>query len=517
MIARDAEDVIAASLDSIRNIADEIIVVDTGSADRTRDVAMSRASRVLDFEWCEDFAAARNFCLEHATGDWVLWLDAGETLAAEDAAALRALVDSGVDGSSAYLAMVKMPPAGREMAAEQIARIRLHPRRSGLEFTGRVREEIQTAIEALEMSIELAPFSLYRSSRDLDANLKRRRAERNVHLAALEVQDHGVLPAPLLAMADACIALGHVTQGIEFYSRVVQIAPRGSTHMLEAFYGLLAALDQVPGARQKQLSLCEQALSLFPFDAQLLCAMGNYLQLQGRIDLACRSFETAMRYGQVDPQTWHLVEIAEVATVCHATCQDLLGQSQAARETIESAVNQNPASQRLQRQLLELYIRHDLRKEALELAGRLSTGSQRDALRSAVRGACLAAKQSWVPAIAYLQTAFGAGCRDVICWRALMTAYLATGDLRAARQTLAKWQEEQPASAEVANFRAQLTRHHPAENVAEVQSLPSASGSGHDSSGPTNRYRVDAPQRQASPPPLLSPEMLPHSATDQSR
>ena len=67
--------------------------------------------------------------------------------------------------------------------------------------------------------------------------------------------------------------------------------------MLEAFYGILAALDQLPGARDKQLALCQEALAAFPFDAQLLCAMGNYLQQQGRIDLACRSFEAAARFG----------------------------------------------------------------------------------------------------------------------------------------------------------------------------------------------------------------------------
>ncbi|MEX2141848.1 MAG: glycosyltransferase [Pirellulales bacterium] len=458
MIARDCAEIVAASLESVRNVADEIVVVDTGSRDRTREVALAHASRVLEFEWCDDFASARNVCLGHATGDWILWLDAGETISPDGAEQLRRLVDSETAADRAYLVMVQAPAASHEMADEQIGRIRLHPRRAGIEFTGRVREEIQTAIEALGMSIELAPFVLNRSRREHQPEVKRIKAERNVHLAALEIQEHGVLPSPLLAMAEACVTLGHVAQGIEFFSRALAIAPAGSTAMLEAFYGILAALDQLPQARDKQLALCQQALEVFPLDAQLLCAMGSYLQQQSRLDLACRSFEAAARFGQIDPQTWHLIEIADVATVCHATCQDLLGDVEAARRNLDAALSAKPNSERLRRQLLDLYIRRDCRKEALELVGRMPPQPHREALRSAVRGACLAAKQNWIPALAYLQTAFGSGCRDSICLRGLMTAYLATGDVAAAERTLAEWRQLQPASGEIAHFERELQK-----------------------------------------------------------
>jgi tetratricopeptide (TPR) repeat protein len=459
MIVRDAADLVAASLASASGVADEIVVVDTGSMDRTREVALQGASRVLDFTWCEDFAAARNFCLSQTTGDWVLWLDAGETIAAEGAAQLRALVDAQTDHDRAYLVMVQTPAARPDMAAEQVGRLRLHPRHSAIEFTGRLREEIQTAVEALGMSIELAPFGLFRSSREHDPIVKRAKAERNVHLAALEIKEHGVLPAPLLAMAEACVTLGQLAEGIEFFSRALEIAPRGSTAMLEAFYGILAALDGLPQARDKQLDLCQQALTVFPLDAQLLCAMGSYLQHQGRVDLACRSFEAAARFGQVDPQTWHLVEVADVATVCQATCQDLLGDVETARGTLVAALAAKPASQRLRRPLLELYIRHDLRREALELVSQLPPETpHREALKSAVRGACLVATQNWVPALAYLQIARGSGCRDAICFRGLATSYLATGDLDAAGRTLNEWQQEQGSHGEIIRFTREIER-----------------------------------------------------------
>jgi tetratricopeptide (TPR) repeat protein len=94
MIARDEERFLAGALASVRGIADEIVVVDTGSADRTREIAAAAGARVLRFDWIDDFAAARNHGLEAARGTHVLVLDADERLGAGAAQALaRACAD----------------------------------------------------------------------------------------------------------------------------------------------------------------------------------------------------------------------------------------------------------------------------------------------------------------------------------------------------------------------------------------------------------------------------------------
>lgn len=77
-IAKNEESKIAASIESVRQIADEIILVDTGSTDGTVDVAKALGARVEHFEWINDFAAARNHALSFATGDIIIFLDADE-------------------------------------------------------------------------------------------------------------------------------------------------------------------------------------------------------------------------------------------------------------------------------------------------------------------------------------------------------------------------------------------------------------------------------------------------------
>ena len=68
LIARDEERFLPACLASVRGAVDEIVVVDTGSADRTREIAAEAGALVVDFPWCDDFAAARNAGLARASG-----------------------------------------------------------------------------------------------------------------------------------------------------------------------------------------------------------------------------------------------------------------------------------------------------------------------------------------------------------------------------------------------------------------------------------------------------------------
>lgn len=94
MIVRDEAERLARCLSSVRSIADELIVLDTGSIDDTIEIAKSFGAQVHTFQWCNDFSAARNESIKYAQGDWVLVLDADEVLVPEIIPDLQQVIES---------------------------------------------------------------------------------------------------------------------------------------------------------------------------------------------------------------------------------------------------------------------------------------------------------------------------------------------------------------------------------------------------------------------------------------
>lgn len=84
MIVKNEEKVLARCLESVRDIADEIVIVDTGSQDRTKEIASQFTDKVHDFEWIDDFAAARNYAFSLASMEYCMWLDADDVVLSKD-------------------------------------------------------------------------------------------------------------------------------------------------------------------------------------------------------------------------------------------------------------------------------------------------------------------------------------------------------------------------------------------------------------------------------------------------
>ncbi|MDR1410272.1 MAG: glycosyltransferase family 2 protein, partial [Oscillospiraceae bacterium] len=91
MIVKNEEDVLARCLDSVKDAVDEIIIVDTGSIDKTKTIARQYTKKVFDFKWCDNFSAARNFSYSKATKDYQLWLDADDVVPPESLEQLKRL------------------------------------------------------------------------------------------------------------------------------------------------------------------------------------------------------------------------------------------------------------------------------------------------------------------------------------------------------------------------------------------------------------------------------------------
>jgi tetratricopeptide (TPR) repeat protein len=460
MIVRDAADVLADSLDSVRAISDEIVVMDTGSSDETLAVARRGADIVDQIEWQDSYADARNECLRHVTGNWVLWLEAGETLDDTAAQQLRNFVDEAAELNKAYLLLVQRPSASAGNSADQIGQQRLVPNRPELRFQGRVREQVLNAVKNAGMGVDALECVVQCAA--VSGEEQRARARRQLNLANLALTESGEQAAPLLARAEALAQLGRPHEAGEVYRRAIELALSGSSEMLEAYYGLLTAMDADPTAAERQIATCLEALEIFPLDAQLLCGIGSYLLRCGRLDLAARSYEMAVVHGRVDPATWHLADLADVAVVCWSLVLQLTNETKQAEAVLASALADRPDSLRLRRQLMELQIKQSRERDALAQCKSLPEDMPfRAQMPSVVRGAVLAAAKKSAAALGPLRAAYQAGCRDPLCLRWLAAAQLDLGNFTDVEVIVAEWERAEPGNLEIAVFRQAAAQRRP--------------------------------------------------------
>jgi tetratricopeptide (TPR) repeat protein len=527
MIVCEAADVLGTTLDSIRAIADEIVVADTGSVDCTVEIARQGADIVTQIEWQDSFALARNERLRHVTGEWVLWLDAGETIDDTVALQLQHFIEESADLGKAYVCFVQRPAAAARNCSEQIGQVRLLPNRPGLEFTGRVREAILPSVLAAGLGLDMLDCLIRRAACGDEAAKRNARARRNLNLANLAAHDGPETTGLLLARAEALGQLGRWQNSGEAYRRALSAAERGSSEMLEAYYGLLTAMDASSQVERRlgegslkdgslgstaliaetQLNTCLEALDIYPLDSQLLCGMGGYLLRSGRLDLAERSYAMAVAHGKADPMIWHLAELADVAVVCLSLVKQLLGDARRAEEIIRSALAERPASLRLRRQMIEMCVKAGRESEALTHCRMLPDDAPyRNELPAVVRGAVLAAAKKSVEALPMLTTAYDAGCRDPLCLRWLAAAHLAEGDLIGVKIIADEWERLEAGNLEIAAFRQAIAaRAEGRNNEPKGGTQRLTSGVAASSRVPARRVDVGSPGQVPLETPLFTP------------
>jgi len=173
MIAKNEARCLARCLQSVRAIADEIIVTDTGSTDDTVKIACEFGAKVARFDWTNDFAAARNHALAQATGDWILVLDADEWASESLASEIKNFI-----AGPARIGRLKIVSDFRHHGQTQRSSTfvsRLFPR--GAKFEGRIHEQIASALPRVNLRGELWH----------DGYLETKKSERNVKMLAAEI------------------------------------------------------------------------------------------------------------------------------------------------------------------------------------------------------------------------------------------------------------------------------------------------------------------------------------------
>lgn len=236
MIVKDEEANLARCLDSVRGVVDEIIVVDTGSTDRTVEIARQYGARIFFHHWDDDFAAARNVSLSHAGSDWILALDADEALAAEDRAKLLTLLRE--EGPTAYLLNIHSPIESRTSRASINPFPRLFRNRPAIRFEGRIHEQVSPSIARIGGRIVPSGVWVHHRgyhSRWADVPAKR---GRNLRLLETQVSEHPDDPSAHLHLGMVYAQDARHDEAIACFQTAISVDGLPATNRVVARQGL---------------------------------------------------------------------------------------------------------------------------------------------------------------------------------------------------------------------------------------------------------------------------------------
>ena len=169
MIVKNEESVLARCLDSVKDAVDEIIIVDTGSTDKTKEIAEKYTDKVYNFKWINDFSAARNFSFSKASTDYIMWLDADDVVTYDNK---NKIIELKRNLSGENVVMLKYNTAFDENgnATFSYYRERIIKRKAPHIWKGRVHEAIECTGKTIYSDISINHHSVKTeySTRNLD-------------------------------------------------------------------------------------------------------------------------------------------------------------------------------------------------------------------------------------------------------------------------------------------------------------------------------------------------------------
>lgn len=285
MIVKDEEEWIAQCLQSVSSVIHEAIVVDTGSTDKTVEIAKAHGAQVYHFAWIDDFAAARNFSLAHATGDWILVLDADEMIAPSDLHSLVMLTKDRTicteflqrHYTNDYRLSDFSPCRGEFSDIErghagyfESNCVRFFPHGEGLEFRGRVHELVEHSIaEQQRFTIVRTPIRIHHFGH---TEAVRKRKNKNALYAPLGERKTNEEPNNWKAYFEIGVehnVHGRRQESVQALRKAAELNPGYINTWINLGYALME-LGEYPEA----MKAYEQALKIDPKSSETLCNIG---------------------------------------------------------------------------------------------------------------------------------------------------------------------------------------------------------------------------------------------------
>ncbi len=231
MIVKDERANLETCLNSVRDLVDEMIVVDTGSSDGTQEVATRFGARVIQTNWENDFSKARNLSIDAARGTWILVLDADEFLIEKNKTAIRGLVQNHTPGTgvpNVSFNLLQKSSSDGGLTGMLVSIVRLFPNRPEIRYEWPIHEQVATSLLRAGVTIVDTPIEIIHTGY---ANPARNREKQRRNLAILQVQlltGKEVSPLTHFLIGGTHLDLGDFELALASYDECQRLAADGN-------------------------------------------------------------------------------------------------------------------------------------------------------------------------------------------------------------------------------------------------------------------------------------------------
>lgn len=305
VIVKNEEKHIERWLANVRRIADEIIVVDTGSTDRTVELAEAGGAKVYFFAWIHDFAAAKNYALDQAHGDWIVFLDADEYFT-EDALERLPQVLQEVHPQRKIVGLVSpflnIDEADHGRVIDQAYQMRIFRRSRTLRYVGSVHEMIRNmAMESGKREYQMTDLMFIHTGYSIltQAEKNKRNLELLLRERAREGKDD---PKKFPYFMDVYYNMGEFETCLEYARKFLDYVDRAQESQeteRRTWFTLLSAMDQLGTLAEHGMEEVERALAKHPRWAELAWGKGKVFFRQMRYGKAREMFFRAMELSKL--------------------------------------------------------------------------------------------------------------------------------------------------------------------------------------------------------------------------
>lgn len=255
LIVKNEASCLETCLDSLKGVVDEIVVVDTGSTDETVEIAKAAGAKMGYFEWCDDFAAARNASLELASGDWALWIDADEALSQSSGRMIQEAIMRPCFGG--YNLLIRNLVGDGCMDEFVHVPVRLFRRTPQTHFDGRIHEQVVPSLRAQGMILAtLEGASILHSGYLPETMAERNKIERTLQMLSREVEDDPDNAFHWFNLANAYAVARQHKESEAAARKAIDLLPEEASYGPLLFQILATALLEL-GRSQEALDVCD--------------------------------------------------------------------------------------------------------------------------------------------------------------------------------------------------------------------------------------------------------------------